>query len=95
MQAGGLGYFCQDTRGAGTLSLGRGVSSGGNPRNQLGTRRFCLDLLQPRCRLVGKDVLNIVSICLSAQERKKELKTILEINGQLGLEELLLTLREI
>lgn len=46
-------------------------------------------------RLVGKDVLNTVSICLSAQERKKELKTILEINGQLGLEELSLALGEI
>ena len=73
---------------------GRGVSSGGNPRNKLGMHRFWLGLTKAtlqKKRLARKDVLNIASICLSAEKRKNKLKTILEIDGKLGLEESLLT----
>lgn len=38
--------------------------------------------------------MNIASICLSVQEKKKELKTILEVSGKLGFEEILLTSEE-
>lgn len=76
---------------------GRGVSSRGNPRNKLGTHRFWLHFTEAtlqKKRLARKDVLNIASICLPVQERKNKLKTILEIDGKLGLEEILLSFRE-